>query len=85
MKDEPAKQEWKVGLTFVARDHPEVITSRFGRTGDLTLNKTLSRIAGSLRKNLRSTMPLTVELTVHLVSRHNANQIFEIARIVAPD
>ena len=70
-----------IALTFIARDHPEVIGTRLGRDGTETVRKTFARIAQKLDENLRSSLPLKIELSVHFASRPNAIQIVEKIRI----
>jgi hypothetical protein len=71
-------------LTFIARDHPEVISKRFGSDGEETVKTTIARIAKSVKDNLRSANPMEIELTVHFVSRPRATPAFEPVRLQAP-
>jgi hypothetical protein len=73
-----------IALTFIARDHPEVIAKRFGSGGEETVRGAFARIAQQLRENLRSSWPFEIQLTVHFVSRPNALPIYEPIRIQSP-
>lgn len=72
---------WRIGLTFIARDHPEVIAKSYGSDGEQTVRDTFDRITKGLWKNLRSSIPILVELTVHFVSRPNANPFRQPVKI----
>ena len=81
--DKPETTQWSVALTFVARDHPEIIARRYGCDGEQTVRDTFERITKSLRKNLRSPEQILVELTVHFVSRQNSNPYRQPVQIAA--
>jgi hypothetical protein len=66
-----------IALTFIARDHPEVIAKRFGSDGEETVRGAFARIAQKLRENLRATCPFEIQLTVHFVSRPSAMPAYE--------
>jgi hypothetical protein len=72
-----------VELTFIARDHPEIIGTRVGKDGSETVHGAFARIAQKLRENLRSSLPFKLQLKVHFVSRPNVDEIFEEIKIQA--
>lgn len=72
---------WSLALTFIARDHPEVIMNRFGMGGKTLVQESFARIARNLRKNLRSSIPIDIELKVNFVSRPSETPIYEIVQV----
>lgn len=77
-------EEARIELTFIARDHPQIIAKRFGSDGEETVRSTIARIAQSLRDNLRSISPFGIDLTVRFVSRPKAGPVFEPVSLQPP-
>jgi hypothetical protein len=78
------KPSWLLALAFVARDHPEIIASRFGTSGEETVRTTFSTIARTLRSNLRSATPFAIELKVDFISRPAAKPVYEPILVSTP-
>jgi hypothetical protein len=70
--------EDNVSLTFIARDHPELIARRFGTSGEDSVKETFNRIAQTLRENLRSSVKLEIDLQVDFVSRPATRPVHEL-------
>ena len=80
----PDPEHVKVALTFIARDYPEVIASRYGSDGTATVRGVFENIAKTLRTKLRSSGPMLIDLTVFFVSRPDAVPISEPVWLESP-